>query len=295
LNPIEINLDDDEIEMNALWQRIVQRTGTNDLEEMKRISLAETSEWKLKKGKGTIEGSNYHILPTIKWEANEKIDDEVKRLTHLLYHEFYVGDENDKSNHQNTSTLQYLRSQRHNKRIEINSGTVDEFTTLLRLYDVKTTTRYYDPLPEDRAYHSVGESISIDQRRVLNIRHKNINPGILICNIIEQFDTDNFCAVAISFALQCMNHSIRTFETTKEQIAETKRAVNEFEKEFRVQPLIEFWKNLEDQFDSTGKIALSKIQTYLSTIRFDYFIDNLVKSNLIELSDGFVVKKGILF
>lgn len=226
-----------------------------------------------------------------KWEENKKIGDRVKRLCHFLVNSFYVGSERDQGKKGKEKKLMFSRWSAHNHYIRLD-GTVDEFMTVQRLCDIKSNGIYFDLVPANREYYLVGESIAIDQRRVLNLRKKNIDCGATVFDIIDGYDSDNFCCVGIYSALRCIENSIAVKKTSDADIEQTKRIVAAKEKQFRIDPLLHFYNGLLAQLNGTAsqQLAIAAIETTLNASRVKYFVKHLVDCNVFALKNGLLAK-----
>lgn len=163
------------------WEKIVERTGERDLDKIEAIARTEIGKWTLKIT-ATKNESGYFIIPEEKWMENQQIMDRRKRLLHFMLHAFYVGDEHDQKPKSTIVDkelqLLYGRWFDHTRRLNNTNG-VDVFMIIQRLNNVESNGIYYDPVPEQRSLHLVGESISIGQRRVLDLSKLNIEPLVM--------------------------------------------------------------------------------------------------------------------
>lgn len=285
---------DEDAALAELWENIKRCTGQTDLDGMMRVAEADIANWKLKAGVKKVNGSNYSIVNEDKWQQNQEIGDRATRLCHFLHHQFYVGDESDKK-HRGKVKPRFGRWSDHTHDLRFD-GTVDIFLTLQRMNDVKSNGIYYDPVPGHREFHLAGESIMIDQLRKLNVEMKNTQPGAALDDIIEGYDEENLCCVAIFFALRCIENPFAVRTTKDDEIDDTKRKVAMKEKDFRIDPLLAFYRGLSTQLISSPsqQVAIADIDTKLNRSRITYFIDHLSKCKVIGKRAG-IVSKGEYF
>lgn len=235
--------------------------------------------------------SDLKLIFEAKWKENQKIGDRVKRLCHFLVNSFYVGSERDQGKKGKEKKLLFGRWSGHTHAMHID-GTVDEFMTVQRLCDIKSNGIYFDLVPANREYYLAGESIAIDQLAELQVQMKNIKGGEPVRDIIDGYDSDNFCSVGIYSALRCLENFIAVKETSDADIEQTKRIVAAKEKKFRIDPLVHFYNDLLAQLNGTAsqQLAIAAIETTLNASRVKYFVKHLVDCNVFALKNGLLAK-----